>query len=75
MEITVKIECDTLVAAIFAVADALEGKKMSVCASAAEQVSPEAKAPQDKVAEPAAQTLTLEAVRDELSILSMPMIK
>ena len=75
MEITVKIECDTLSAAIFALADALEGKHISVCAPDKTQVGEEAKAPQDKMAEPTAQTLTLEAVRDELSNLPNSKVK
>ena len=75
MEITVKIECDTLSAAIFALADALEGKTMRVCASAETQDSQEEKAPQENRTEPAAQALTLEAVRDELSNLPSPKVK
>ena len=75
MEITVKIECDTLAAAIFALADALEGKQMSVSAPDKTQVDEEEKVPQDKVAGPAAPMLTLEAVRDELSNLPNPKVK
>ena len=85
MEITVNIECDTLVAAIFAVADALEAKNKSFCA--AEKALPATvavdalpvpavvQALQGKIPEMSGEKLTLEAVRDVLSTLPSPKVK
>ena len=75
MEITVNIECDTLVAAIFAVADALEGKNKSFCAAEEALPAPAVEALQGKMPETAVQKLTLEAVRDVLAALPSPQVK
>ena len=76
MEITVNIECDTLVAAIFAVADALEGKNKIFCAAEKALPAPAAvQAPQGKMPETAVPKLTLEAVRDVLATLPSPKVK
>ena len=84
MEITVNIECDTLVAAIFAVADALEGKNKIFCAAEKALPAPAVEAlpapaavqaPQGKMPETAVPKLTLEAVRDVLATLPSPKVK
>lgn len=75
MEITVKIECDTLAAAIFALADALEGTNKNICAPEKRNTSQATEPAQAKVEAPATQSLTLEAVRDVLSNLPNPKVK
>lgn len=70
MEIKVKLECNELAAAIFALADALEGK--SKHSSAPAQTDP---AQVEQAEEPKTAALTLEQVRDALSNLPSPKVK
>jgi hypothetical protein len=69
MEITVKIECDTLAAAIFALADALEGKNKNICAPERKDITPAAPVPVTKEESTPEKALTLEDVRDVMSNL------
>lgn len=69
MEIKVKLECNELAAAIFALADALEGKNKNICAPAPDPAAPET------ADEPKTAALTLEQVRDALSKLPSPKVK